>query len=220
MKIHLITLFFIIISCSENKKNKVEAINKDSIPLVSEKPIILPDTNNCKLKIDQTIGFLKMINSGQSFILKDINDKSTINVSLNKIKTLNAFLPFAYHNDYNLLVFRCVERTKEFYKIIVNEKSNKTMLLSDKNKNFKFQSWSEHILDACCIGFEYKSNPIRESKFEKANIIDEVKDAIFFPIKIEGDWLQVKWGEEKDWKYGWILWKTGNCVLIEIFYFA
>lgn len=40
------------------------------------------------------------------------------------------------------------------------------------------------------------------------------------PVKIQKDWLQVKWGDEENWKYGWIKWQEAGTLLLYLFYTA
>lgn len=46
------------------------------------------------------------------------------------------------------------------------------------------------------------------------------EDELYHPHRIEGEWLQVKWGTDRNWQYAWIRWREGGKFLVELSYFA
>lgn len=61
----------------------------------------------------------------------------------------------------------------------------------------------------------------------KLKVVNLPKEATFHPVKIEGEWLKVKWyiepnsnSESKKTDVGWIKWMEDGKLFIELFYFA
>jgi hypothetical protein len=128
--------------------------------------------------------------------------------------------PFAWHPDNFLLVFRCLDKSNTWYTIVVNEETEEVKYIRINDPLYRFKTWEEHILSTFSVGFDYKSNPIREASSIKADVVSYEPDEFYHPVEIVGDWLQIKWGEEGDYTYGWIKWRFGNDLLVELFYSA
>ena len=119
-----------------------------------------------------------------------------------------------------MLVFKCINKEGNFYKVIINEKSEEIGFIHVTDKKFKFQTKEQHILSAFSIDFDSNKNPIRQQPSKTSSILLYDKDEFYIPTKISGDWVMVKWGSEGDWNYGWVKWQENDAWLIELFYFA
>lgn len=132
------------------------------------------------------------------------------------------FAPFAFHPDYFLLALKCTGEDNNRYEVIVNEDTGLKKFLK-KDPALKFQSWEEHVKGAFAVKFNQVENPLRESPDGKARK-DLPKEVPFHPVEAKGEWLKVRWGEsqqpKKDTASGWIKWRDGDQILVELFYFA
>ncbi|TWF45395.1 hypothetical protein FHW36_1011325 [Chitinophaga polysaccharea] len=132
-------------------------------------------------------------------------------------------LPYASKPENWLLVFRCIQKEHDRYKVIVNEETSNIKYISSNDSNFVAQSWEENMLQSTFIGFDVKTNPLKESpQASAANVPyapDEEEDVFFRAVKIEGDWVQVK--SNDDQVIGWIRWKNEKGeMLVDVFYDA
>lgn len=138
---------------------------------------------------------------------------------LNKGKLAKIF-PFALSIDTYLLVFKCVGVSRGYYKIIVNEQTGERKYIKTADTSFKFKKWGDHILDCFSVGFNPLTNPIKANPTDKSKSLSFDKDEFYMPVKTDKEWLQVRWGEEGQWKYGWVKWRKGSVLLLELFYTA
>lgn len=127
--------------------------------------------------------------------------------------------PYLFNYDNYLLIFKCVEKINDYYKVVINEFNHALKLISVKEKNLVFHSWEQHILnDAFSVDFDFAQNPLREKPQEKSITKHGDKNQIYHPTKIEGDWLKLK---DDDNKEGWIKWRDEKGILIiNLFYDA
>jgi hypothetical protein len=118
-----------------------------------------------------------------------------------------------------LLVFKCVRDTNGYHEVVINEKNGQSKYIKIDDKLFKFITWSDFITTkVIAVDFDYNKNPIRTNPALTAKRIAYDKDEIYIPIKTNGDWLQVKWGNRHNLKYGWVQWRTNHFLIIELFY--
>ncbi|GGZ35240.1 hypothetical protein GCM10007049_30830 [Echinicola pacifica] len=123
-----------------------------------------------------------------------------------------------FDDEYEVLSLKCLSKDNSFYK--VKSENNEIGFIPKGEKGVIFQTWEEHVLSVFSIGFNEVSNPLLDSPLENSKKVYYDKDEFYHPSQIKGDWLQVKWGSEEDWKYGWIMWKDSEKLLIELYYFA
>lgn len=120
--------------------------------------------------------------------------------------------------EYQILALKCLMNTKDFYKVQISDSVSGYLLKI--NPLIKYQTWEEHVLSVFSVGFNEKTNPIRIKPNNTASLVNYVSGEFYLPYKIQGDWLQVRWGSDKDWEYGWIIWEKNGTLIIELFYFA
>jgi len=141
------------------------------------------------------------------------------------------FRPFAFHLDYFLLVLKCVGEDANRFEVIVNEKTGLKKFVRKNDRAFKYQTWEDHVLDQFAVDFDESNNPLRSMLSMHARLVQAPKDVFFHPVKIERNWLRVRWDVsetegvkstrgKKKIGYGWIKWKEGNNLIIELLYFA
>lgn len=116
------------------------------------------------------------------------------------------------------LVLKCISKNDTFYEVKLE--NGALGFIPRNEKGVKFQTWQEHILSVFAVGFDEGLNPLREEASESSNKVHYNQDEFYHPNKINGDWLQVKWGLEGSWQYAWVKWKKNEKLLIGLFYFA
>lgn len=85
-----------------------------------------------------------------------------------------------------------------------------------------YKKWSEFILTVS-VGITPVS-PLRTTKGNSSEIIDDYEKYSYKVIKLDGDWLQVQcWSDcegcpEGKIIQGWVKWKDGDRLLIELYY--
>jgi len=140
------------------------------------------------------------------------------------------FSPLAFHQDHFLLVLKCIGSVEDQYEVVVNENSGLRKFVKKDDPLFKFQTWEEHILNLFAVGVNESRNPVL-SKPDTGERIQVPKGVNFYPDRIDGAWLRIRWDEseseeanntnrKQSIRYGWVRWKDGNNIIIERFYFA
>lgn len=196
MKYLLIIWLFVFInfSCQSNVKNE-------------NKVVTIHSDKKESAKIEGTIG---IVTTNESY---QFGEKIFI---LNKDK--QPIQPIVIKEEYQILALRCLSEDDNYYEV---ELPNKEIGYLEKHqKIIKFQTWEEHILSLFSVGFNYDENIIKTSPNNESESIRYESDEFYHPSQIKEEWLQVKWGSEGSWNYGWIKWREKEKLLIELFYFA
>ncbi len=121
-------------------------------------------------------------------------------------------------DEYDVLALKCHEINELYYKVRLN--NGVIGYLKRNNKLIIFQTWEKHVISLFAVGFDYKNNPLQIKPTINSIKLAYNKDEFYMPFKIKGEWLQLKWGYENNWKYAWIRWRNQSKLLIEFFYFA
>jgi len=137
------------------------------------------------------------------------------------------FRPFAFHQDYFLLVLKCTEINDKFFEVVVNEETGLRKYVRANDPVFKFESWQELVLRSFAVDFEKKTNPILEAPAGELRGGFFPKDITLRPIEIRGDWLRIEWQTDPGPRSrstknatGWVRWKEDGNLLIELYFFA
>jgi hypothetical protein len=137
------------------------------------------------------------------------------------------FKPFAFHQDYFLLVLKCTDANDRFFEVIVNEETGLKKYVRANDPVFKFETWPELVLSTFAVNFEKKSNPVLEAPAGQMREGFFPKDITLRPIEIQGDWLKIEWQTEGRQKSrnnksasGWVRWKEDGNLLIDLYFFA
>jgi hypothetical protein len=121
-------------------------------------------------------------------------------------------------DENQIIALMCLAQGERFYQIKFDDEQ--VGYIPNESKQIVFQSWEEHILDVFSVDFDTKANPLRKEPVEDSNTLYFDEDEFYHPNQIKDEWLQVKWGGEGNWNYGWIKWKDGGKLLIKLYYFA
>ena len=96
------------------------------------------------------------------------------------------FRPFAFHQDYFLIVLKCVGADANRYEVVVNESTGLRKYVRKNDRTFMFQTWEDHILHHLpFVGFDQSTNPLRIAPTLRGRRVRVPKDTdLFFePVK-------------------------------------
>ncbi|MFY0598136.1 MAG: hypothetical protein JXR03_00595 [Cyclobacteriaceae bacterium] len=137
----------------------------------------------------------------------------------------NNVYPFFLKPDYGLYHFICLEKTNDYYKILVND--NEVGYIPN-DSSYYFKTWDAILLQST-IARLTKNNLIRnEWNDDSGTIINNCEfDRLTVEDVIQKDgefWLQIYFSPEcEDYpdnnskvEYGWIKWRTENKLLVNI----
>ena len=137
------------------------------------------------------------------------------------------FKPFAFHQDYFLLVLKCTESNDKLFEVIVNEETGLRKYVRANDPVFKFETWPELVLSTFAVNFEKKTNPVLEAPEGQMKEGLFPKDITLRPIEIQGDWLRIEWQTDQRQRSrnnknatGWVRWKEDGNLLVELYFFA
>ncbi|MEQ8574081.1 hypothetical protein [Fulvivirga sp.] len=240
MRIHLITFIIIslgIFSCSSNVKEDSSIDQNLTSSALEKKKITEIDqaeqvSDIPKFDMSNTLGVLSL--SSKIEIIED----DTVRL-LNEDGSLwfkftfyyddsdgeydyfkEEFSPFAFHPDYSLLGLIVTADKGSRYKVVVNGNNGLEKYI-EKQDYLEFLKWGEYIVSKTfSVDFDKMNNPLKMENDRESSNIPYSNDEFYHPNKVEGDWLQVKWGNEDNWEYGWIRWRDGNDIIIKWYYFA
>lgn len=171
---------------------------------------VFGNIGNCKADSEIVEGAIGIITTTDNYQFGDI---ITV-LQEDKKQSSNIILT----EEYQIFAVKCLSQDKVYYK--VRQDNGKIGFIKKDNKKIQFETWEEHILNLFSVGFESKTNPLHRDPVLTSEKIVLDPDEFCHPYKIQGNWLQVKWGNEDNWNYGWIRWKENTKLLIEFFYFA
>ncbi|MFN9863971.1 MAG: hypothetical protein ACK55U_11260 [Bacteroidota bacterium] len=142
---------------------------------------------------------------------------------------LKRIWPYYFKPDYGLCSFVCLEKTKGYFKILIND-TEEGFLKNDSEKYFK--TWESLLINSTIERLDLKSNPLKlkpgdnqttisleyEVKVDRLEVIDV--------IEIYGqDWINVRFSKTgkvpcdkgaSDCGTAWIKWKSGDKLLVNI----
>jgi hypothetical protein len=130
---------------------------------------------------------------------------------------LSKMQPLAKDTNTYRLAFNCIGITDKYYKVIVNENSRDVKYIKVQNASFQLKTWQEYILTCFSVDFDFQHNPLKTRASDNAKEIFYNKDGIYHPIKFQGDWVKLKWGDETNWHYGWVRWRKNDALILEVF---
>src|SRR5690606_19384558 len=113
------------------------------------------------------------------------------------------FEPFAFHQDYYLLVFAVMDSFTREKEIIVNQTTGLRKKIADIT-NLEFMCWDSLLTNKVfSISYDPNVTSLKKEPTESSTNIEDVVDSELHPIKIKGDWLGVESIEDGKFK-GWI----------------
>lgn len=123
---------------------------------------------------------------------------------------------FIWTDECQVFFFPCIDKTHKYYKVILD--NDEIGYIPKNSKQVIFRTWKDHIIkDVSFVKFDGLANPIMKKPNKKSEILDYNNEEFYQPIKIRGDWLEIKFGDNK---CGWIKWRNNCNLIIEFFYFA
>ena len=137
--------------------------------------------------------------------------------------------PYYFKPDYGLCYFVCLEKNKDYFRVLINDKEE-GFLKDDRDKYFK--TWESILINAGVERLDPKANPLKSKPADNAETIHsgyeinvdrlEVVDV----IEINGEhWIKVNYSKSgkvpcdkgtPDCGQGWVKWKTGDKLLVNI----
>ena len=161
-------------------------------------------------------------------VYKDKNLKTKIE-DFKLYGELKSVWPYYFKPDYGLCYFVCLEKTKDYFKVLINDKEE-GFLKNDRDKYFK--TWESILINAGVERLDLKTNPLKLTPTDNAEPINlgyemkvdrlEVDDV----IEINGEhWIKVYYSKSgkvpcdkgtPDCGRGWIKWKKGDKLLVNI----
>jgi len=212
-------------------KDQNETVTKESNSLESVKPktetVVLNNVNFNKLSFDGVLKFnIEILSSIKDGIIIFNADNSVFGKIFhnNKEKTINfegndRFDVESYYPDYQILYILCNEKEK-YYEVLIN---NEIKRINKYDNITIFENWDDHILNSY-ITTDLK-NPVRlEPSLESHSLQLNYSQYHFIVTEIRNNWIRVKCNidcegcaNEKIIE-GWIMWKEGNNLKINLYY--
>ncbi len=125
----------------------------------------------------------------------------------------------AFYPDYNVIVFDAF-KDKRGYKVFVNGSWKYIRL----GKDLIYKTWNEHLINDVYIVSESK-NPLYEKNNLKSKVLADKNTYSYKVVKVEREWLEVECLKEcegcphdKKKLKGWVKWREGSKILIDLYY--
>ncbi|KIC02076.1 hypothetical protein OA88_11075 [Flavobacterium sp. JRM] len=172
---------------------------------------------------DKTVlPFYSSINDKQPIkTIRFFNDETINSWNIQDLKNQQKWLkPEILWLDYNFFIFRCEKQEKDWFKIIVDNESGKSLWIK-KSKNTEFRDWEKYLQDMFRISRKSKADKIYKLPNTNSGTIKYLGEECFQVKSMKGDWIEIFTSEcddvKSEIKSGWIKWKNGNTLLIECF---
>ncbi|MCG2615994.1 hypothetical protein LZZ85_16980 [Terrimonas sp. NA20] len=206
-------------SAAGNQTAAVPAIA--SVAKIETDPVPPSSVPYTKIPADQlTEGVLTLKENGKG-ILRVYNLQNQEWVAFEPDSVIpDSLKPYSAYPDYQNLVFRVTGIEAEYYDVIVNEETGLIGKIKKNEPTLTFQRWEDHVASVFSVDFDADKNPVKQDTtgLKRAAYHNNVE--FFFPVKVKGDWLQVKWDEDTKEKTGWLKWRKGNTLLVYLNYIA
>ena len=153
--------------------------------------------------------------------------------AFDQLESINTdFRPFAFHPDFLILGLRVVGEDDKRYEVVVNEEDGLKKFVLKNDEDLEFEPFDKHIVSTYAVDFDPSKNPVlKEPGGEKVDE-DYSKVPLFKAVKVGGDWVEIKWNSpdaggassntnvpgEGTEKTGWVRWRDGSKMTIELFY--
>lgn len=160
-----------------------------------------------------------MLNQNAKGIIKLYDQNNKVSGSIDLSGELDASIsPYSGFLEYEILVFRVVQSDSFYHHVIVNEQTGLTGKIKKSEPLLKYQKWSEHVMNVFSVDFDAMKNPLRKDTVQGSKSVYDNNVEFYHPSAMNGDWLKLKWDTDKGQRYGWIRWKKGNTLLVDLNY--
>ena len=205
-------LFLLISSCKKEASPLVpkntESANKQ---VVTQSKIDSLNIETLNLETDSIYHNLKL-SLGVVSSTEEFNYGDTLTIYNTDGKLLEKII---MNDDKVMFSEPCLAKDSLTYIVVYNNKR----VIVKKSENLKFQTWEEHLIkDVLSVDFDNETNPLHWQPNQSSEEIPYTHDELYEPVKIKGNWLKVRWGNNDNWKYGWIKWKENDILVIDFFY--
>lgn len=158
-------------------------------------------------------------------------------------ETLTGYCTFTFDPEYGLMHFACTGKTAKAYQVLINYSQVKYL---PKVKGYKFQTWEQYIESSfgvrrktTKIGQQNKPmGTLQKEPNDKADTVAIPEGfEMFCAMQLQGDWLKVQYNCFYNMEHdpyegqpchnfidkckspltGWLRWRDGNKILIDIF---
>lgn len=142
---------------------------------------------------------------------------------------LKSIWPYYFKPDYGLCYFVCLEKTKDYFKILINDKEE-GFLKNEDDKYFK--TWESLLINATVERLDIKGNPLKSNPTDNAETITLQSEITVDRLQVidvieinEEHWINVNYSKSgkvpcdkgtTDCGEGWIKWKSGDKLLVNI----
>ncbi|MET0465924.1 MAG: hypothetical protein ABW007_22375 [Chitinophagaceae bacterium] len=167
-----------------------------------------------------TEGVLTLKEHGKGLLrIYDFHNREWLSLKVDSIAP-DSLKPYSCYPDYENLVFRVTRFDAEYYHVIVNEETGLTAKIRKSEPSLVFQRWDEHVISVFSVDFDADKNPVKQDTTGQQRAAYNNDVEFFFPVRTQGDWLEVRWDDDTKEKNGWIKWRNGNTLLIYLNYIA
>ncbi|MEL1245126.1 hypothetical protein AAEO56_12690 [Flavobacterium sp. DGU11] len=192
----------------ENPLSSTASTSKDSVETEPKETIDSPDDFH-KMYNNLSTDGIGVIVAEENF---GLGDKVIIlDHDQNPITTI------LLEDEKQVLRLQCLDENSRYY--TVNWKNGPALVAKEPGK-IKLETWDEHILNICCVDFDEKINPLKELPDDGSETVAKMKDELYMPVEVKGEWLRVSWGHQENEKSAWIKWRNEKNIILELFYFA
>ncbi len=134
-------------------------------------------------------------------------------------KTEHVFKPRSFYPEYHTIHLEVLRKGSDYYEVLIDPKNGLTKRVKMNLSGFTYYSWEEY-LKTIYLSFDSRTNPLKESPSEQSIVVYKYNDYFFKAIEVKGDWIKVKCSDcklcDKGDLTGWVKWKDGKKLLIEI----
>ena len=237
-------LFCLVFSCKENKgKTEISNVQNPATKIGTSKRVQKKGINDCgadnkvsTLGIGLIIVPDKFAIYNDSLLTDRLADIDVYNEDMNSSPVCSMF----FFPEYGIMHFICLSKTKKYYKVLNGNSEVKYLPVT---KSYSFLSWDKYILQSMGVrriidhtGKITTNQPLRVGPDRMDTLSVPKGYELFCPMQVKGDWLQVTYDcfyNAEDNKHegepcsnyikectnplsGWIKWKDGNKLLIDI----
>ncbi|HZY81700.1 MAG TPA: hypothetical protein VFE50_19390 [Cyclobacteriaceae bacterium] len=141
-------------------------------------------------------------------------------------KPLTTVRPVRYQPDYGLCHFICLEKTKNYYRVLIND-TEEGYLENKADKHFS--TWEATFMQNPFVERNANDpNPVHEQPNNNSAVVESLPSSIFNVqqiIEVDGeDWISVQFsksgetrcgeGPKGDCRFGWIKWRKNDKLLV------